>query len=52
MDQERIGSTGDVIYYDTPFYDVYRCHFDKENEYWVISKNSHPTNDDLINYCR
>ncbi len=45
-------TTGNVIYYDTPFYDVYRCNFDKENEYWVIEKNSNPTIVDLLNYCR
>lgn len=44
-------TTGSVIYYDNPFYDVYRCYFDEGNEYWVISKNSHPTIDELINYC-
>lgn len=44
-------TTGSVIYYDTPFYDVYRCNFDEENEYWVITKNSHPTIEELINYC-
>ena len=43
---------GDVIYYDTPFYDVYRCHFDEENEYWTIKKNSKPTDHDLINFCK
>lgn len=45
-------TTGDVIYYDTLFYDVYRCHFDTKNEYWVISKNSNPTIEELINYCQ
>ncbi len=45
-------TTGNVIYYDTPFYDVYRCNFDEENEYWVISKNSNPTIDELIDYCK
>lgn len=45
-------TTGSVIYYDTPFYDVYRCNFDEENEYWVISKNSHPTIEELIDYCK
>lgn len=44
-------TTGSVIYYDTPFYDVYRCNFDEENEYWVISKNSHPTTNELIDFC-
>lgn len=45
-------TTGDVIYYDTLFYDVYRCNFDKDNEYWVVSKNNNPTIEDLINYCK
>ncbi len=45
-------SAGDVTYYDTPFYDVYRCHFDEPNEYWVIEKNKHRTIEELINYCR
>lgn len=45
-------TTGSVIYYDTLFYDVYRCHFDEENEYWVIEKNSHPTIEELIYYCK
>lgn len=44
-------TTGDVIYYDTIFYDVYRCNFDKDNEYWTITKNSNPTIQELINYC-
>ena len=42
---------GNVIYYDTLFYDVYRCNFDKDNEYWVVEKNSKKTDIDLINYC-
>ena len=45
-------TTGNVIYYDTLFYDVYRCHFDEDNEYWVIEKNSKPTINELINYCK
>ena len=44
-------TTGNVIYYDTLFYDVYRCNFDEDNEYWVIEKNSNPTIEKLINYC-
>lgn len=43
---------GNVIYYDTLFYDVYRCNFDKDSEYWVITKNSNPTTEELINYCK
>jgi len=45
-------TTGNVIYYDTPFYDVYRCNFDEENEYWDITKNSNPTTNELIDYCK
>ncbi len=45
-------TTGNVIYYDTLFYDVYRCNFDTENEYWVIEKNSKKSISDLINYCK
>ncbi len=45
-------TAGNVIYYNTPFYDVYRCHFDEKNEYWVIRKNSNPTIDELIDYCK
>ena len=45
-------TTGNVIYYDTLFYDVYRCNFDEENEYFVISKNSNPTINELIDYCK
>ncbi len=44
--------TGNVIYYDTLFYDVYRCNFDEEKEYWVIEKNSNPTIEELIHYCK
>lgn len=45
-------TTGNVIYYDTLFYDVYRCNFDEDNEYWVIAKNNKPTIEELINYCK
>ncbi len=45
-------TTGNVIYYDTLFYDVYRCNFDEDNEYWVIEKNNNPTIKELINYCK
>ena len=45
-------TTGDVIYYDALFYDVYRCYFDEENEIWNITKNSTPTIIELIDYCQ
>jgi len=43
---------GNVIYYDTLFYDVYRCNFSEENEYFVISKNKNTTVEELIDYCK
>lgn len=43
---------GNVIYYDTLFYDVYRCNFDKDNEYWKIEKNKKMTTKELIDYCK
>lgn len=45
-------TTGSVIYYDTLFYDVYRCNSDEDNEYWVIEKNNNPTISELIDYCK
>lgn len=48
----KTATAGSVIYYDTLFYDVYRCNFDEENEYWVIEKNNNVTIHDLINYCK
>lgn len=45
-------TTGNVIYYDTLFYDVYRCNFDENNEYWVIEKNNNISINELINYCQ
>ncbi len=52
MFRTRTTTIGNVIYYDTPFYDVYRCNFDEENEYWMIEKNSKKTVNDLIHYCK
>ena len=51
MFRTKTTTTGNVIYYDTLFYDVYRCHFDQDNEYWVVTNNSKPTIHDLLNYC-
>lgn len=42
---------GDVIYYDTLFYDVYRCHADEEQEYWVIEPNKTRSEEELMHYC-
>ncbi len=43
---------GDVIFYDTPFYDVYRCHFDTDDEYWKIEGNGKQDDGSLMNYCK
>ncbi len=43
---------GNLVYYDTLFYDVYRCNFDTDNEYWQVEKNSKKTDIDLLNYCK
>lgn len=50
----RLATTyvGNVLYYDTIFYDVYRCNFDEDDEYWIIEKNGNPSIEDLIDYCK
>lgn len=45
-------SIGQVIYYDTPFYDVFRCNFDTEDEYWVIEPNKKYTDAEVMEYCK
>ena len=37
---------GDVLYYDTPFYDVIKC-----NDKFNIVKNKNYTHDELFDYC-
>ncbi len=41
---------GDLLYYDTPFYDVIRCGV-KEDKNFDIVKNKKYTNEDLYEYC-
>ncbi|MBO5414658.1 MAG: helix-turn-helix transcriptional regulator [Bacilli bacterium] len=41
-----------TIYYDTPFYDVFRCNANKDNEYWVIEYNKKHNNESIMNYCK
>lgn len=41
-----------TIYYDTPFYDVFRCNTNKDNEYWVIESNKKHNNESIMNYCK
>ena len=52
MVRYRTMYVSDVIYYDTPFYDVFRCNFDKQNEYWVIEPNKKYTDIEVMNYCK
>lgn len=47
----RTTTTGDVIYYDTLFYDVFRCYFDTPDEYWQVTANQKLEVKDLLNYC-
>lgn len=45
--------TGDnIIYYDTPFYDVIRYNVNKENETFKIIKNQKYDVDNIDKYCK
>jgi len=41
-----------TIYYNTPFYDVFRCNANKDNEYWVIETNKKYNNESIMKYCK
>ena len=41
-----------VIYYDTPFYDVVRCNVDKENETFKVIKNQKYDKDNIDKFCK
>ena len=41
-----------VIYYDTPFYDVVRCNVDKDNETFKVIKNQKYDRDNIDNFCK
>ena len=41
-----------VIYYDTPFYDVVRCNKNKTNETFEIIKNQKYDKDNVDKYCK
>ncbi|MBQ2870354.1 MAG: helix-turn-helix transcriptional regulator [Bacilli bacterium] len=41
-----------TIYYDTPFYDVFRCNTNLKNEYWVIESNKTYNEESIIKYCK
>jgi len=42
----------DTILYDTPFYDVYRCNKNSENEYFIIIANHEYDENDIMNFCK
>ena len=41
-----------VIYYDTPLYDVVRCNVDKENETFKVIKNQKYDKDNIDKFCK
>ena len=45
-------SGANVIYYDTPFYDVVRCNVDKDNETFKVIKNQKYDRDNIDNFCK
>lgn len=42
----------DTILYDTPFYDVYRCNKNSEDEYFVVVANHEYNENDIMNFCK
>ena len=45
-------SGDNVIYYDTPFYDVVRCNVDKETETFKVIKNQNYNKDNIDKFCK
>ena len=41
-----------IIYYDTPFYDVVRCNVDKDNEIFKVIKNQKYDRNNIDYYCK
>ena len=41
-----------VIYYDTPFYDVVRCNVDKDDETFEVIKNQKYDRDNIDDFCK
>ena len=41
-----------IVYYDTPFYDVVRCNVDKYNETFKVIKNQKYDKENIDNYCK
>ena len=45
--QMYLGSDEELLYYDTPFYDVIKC-----NDKFNIVKNKNYTHEELFDYCQ
>jgi len=45
-------SSGETIYYDTPFYDVVRCNKDTIDEYYKVMKNQSYDIENTEKYCK
>ncbi len=45
-------SGSNVIYYDTPFYDVVRCNVDQDSESFVVIKNQKYDRDNIDIFCK
>lgn len=45
-------SGDNVIYYDTPFYDVVRCNVDRNNETFKVIKNQKYDIDNIDSFCK
>lgn len=41
-----------IVYYDTPFYDVVRCNVNKDNETFKVIKNQKYDKENIDNYCK
>ncbi len=41
-----------IVYYDTPFYDVVRCNVDKDNETFKVIRNQKYDKENIDNYCK
>ena len=41
-----------IVYYDTPFYDVVRCNVDKDDETFKVIKNQKYDKENIDNYCK
>ena len=47
-----LGGNEEVMYYDTPFYDVIKCRSNKDKDKFNIVKNHNYTHEELFKYCQ